>query len=61
MEDALQCFWFNFCQKNGAILNQIIKSTQYKKLGPNALRFPYQNLKSCTSHEKKMKQRTSDS
>ena len=29
-----------------------LKSTQYKKLGPNALRFKYQNLKSCKSHEK---------
>jgi hypothetical protein len=25
---------------------------QYKKLAPNALRFTYQNLKSCKSHEK---------
>ena len=30
----------------------VIKSTQYKKLAPNALRFTYQNLKSCKSHEK---------
>ena len=37
-----------------------LKSTQYKKLEPNSLRFTYQNLKSCKSHEK-MKQRTSDS
>ena len=30
----------------------IIKSTQYKKLAQNALRFKYQNLKSCKQHEK---------
>ena len=29
-----------------------VKSTQYKKLVPNALRFTHQNLKSCKSHEK---------
>ena len=30
----------------------LAKSTQCKKLVPNALRFIYQNLKSCKSHEK---------
>ena len=30
----------------------IIKSTQYQKLVPNALRFTNQNLKSCKPHEK---------
>ena len=31
----------------------LIKSTQYKKLAPNALRFTYQNLKFANqSHEK---------
>ena len=29
-----------------------IKSTQYKKLAPNALRFIFQNLKSCKPYEK---------
>ena len=29
-----------------------VKSTQYKRLAPNALRFTYQNLKSCKSHKK---------
>ena len=29
-----------------------LKSTQYKKLAPNALWFTYLNLKSCKSHEK---------
>ena len=29
-----------------------VKSTQYKKLVPNASRFTHQNLKSCKSHEK---------
>ena len=29
-----------------------IKSTKYKKLAPNALRFTSWNLKSCKSHEK---------
>ena len=29
-----------------------LKSTQYKKLAPNALRFMYKNLKSCKPHEK---------
>ena len=28
-----------------------LKSTQYKKLAPNVLRFTYQNLKSCKSHD----------
>ena len=28
------------------------KSTQYKKLAPNALRFTYLSLKSCKQHEK---------
>ena len=28
----------------------VLKSTQYKKLVPNALRFTYQNLKSCKPH-----------
>ena len=37
---------------------QFLKSTQYKKLAPNALRFTYQNLKSCKPHEK-TKQKTS--
>ena len=36
------------------------KVTQYKKLAPNALRFTYQNLKSCEPHEK-TKQKTSKS
>ena len=35
-----------------------LKSTQYKKLAPNALRFTYQNLKFCKPHEK-TKQKTS--
>ena len=39
------------------IVCTLLKSTQYKKLAPNALQFTYRNLKSC----KKMKQRTSDS
>ena len=30
----------------------LLKSTQYKKLEPNALRFTYQNLKSCKPQEK---------
>ena len=34
----------------------VIKSTRYKKLAQNALRFMYQNLKSWESDEK-MKQR----
>ena len=29
-----------------------VKSTQYKKLEPNTLRFTYQNLKSCKPLEK---------
>ena len=29
-----------------------VKSTQYKKLAPNALRFTYQNLKSFKPREK---------
>ena len=29
-----------------------LKSTQYKKLAPNALQFTYQNMKSCKSNEK---------
>ena len=29
-----------------------LKSNRYKKLAPNALRFLYQDLKSCKSHEK---------
>ena len=29
-----------------------VMSTQYKKLAPNALRFTYQNCKSCKPHEK---------
>ena len=33
----------------------LVKSTQYKKLAPNALRFTYQNLKSCKPHEKQNK------
>ena len=45
----------------GTIMKTVIKSTQCMKLVPIALRFTYQNLKSCKSHEKKMKQRTSDS
>ena len=32
-----------------------VMSTQYKKLAPKALRFTYQNLKPCKSHEKKIK------
>ena len=32
--------------------SKAVKQTQYKKLAPNALRFKYQNLKSCNSHEK---------
>ena len=36
----------------------LVKSTQYKKLAPNALQFTYQNLKSCTW--KKMTIGTSD-
>ena len=35
-----------------------LKSTQYKKLVPNAFRFTYQNLKSYKPHEK-TKQKTS--
>ena len=31
----------------------ILKSTQYKKLAPNALRFTYENLKSCKNTWKK--------
>ena len=31
----------------------LVKSTQCKKLVPNALWFIYQNLKSCKSHQKK--------
>ena len=38
--------------------SQILKSTRYKKLAPNALRFTYQNLKSCKPHEQ-TKQKTS--
>ena len=38
----------------------LLKSTQYKKLVPNALRFTYQNLKSCKPHEK-TKQKASKS
>ena len=34
------------------------KSTQFKKLAPNALRFTYSNLKCCKTHEK-TKQKTS--
>ena len=34
---------------------QFLKSTQYKKLAPNALRFTYQNSKSCKPHEKQNK------
>ena len=40
--------------ENVSIYIQVIfslKSTQYKKLVPNALRFTYQNLKSCKPHE----------
>ena len=33
-------------------LRSFLKSTQYKKLTPNALLFTYQNLKSCKPHEK---------
>ena len=36
-----------------------VKSTQYKKLVPNALRFTYQNLKPCKQHEKS-NQKTSE-
>ena len=35
--------------------NRAVKSTQYKKLVPNALRFTYWNLKSCKPHEKQNK------
>ena len=35
-----------------------LKSTRFKMLAPNALRFTYQNLKSCKPHEK-TKQNTS--
>ena len=35
-----------------------VKSTQYKKGAPNALRFTHQNLKFCKPHEK-TKQKTS--
>ena len=31
---------------------ELVKSTQYKKLAPNALRFTYLNSKSCKPHEK---------
>ena len=41
------------------ILSARVKSTQYKKLVPNALLFTYQNLKSCKPHEK-TKQKTSN-
>ena len=30
----------------------VLKTTHYKKLAPNALQFTYQNLKSCKPHEK---------
>ena len=53
------------CSRGKGFIRQIIlglalalKSTQYKKLVPNALRFTYQNLKSCKPHEK-TKQKTS--
>ena len=49
--------WYK--SSNSDMYNDIqIKSTQYKKLVPNALRFTYQNLKSCKPHEK-TKQKTS--
>ena len=32
-----------------------LKTTQYKKLAPKALRFIYQNLKSCKPHKKNKK------
>ena len=35
------------------LLHHMLKSTQYKKLATNALRFTYQNLKPCKSHEEK--------
>ena len=39
--------------QNLSIINSFqVKSTQYKKLAPNALRLTYQNLKSFKSHEK---------
>ena len=37
-----------------------IKATQYKKLASNALRFTFQNLKSCKPHEKQNKKHQND-
>ena len=33
-------------------VRELVKSTQYKKLAPNTLRFTYQNLKSCKPQKK---------
>ena len=38
-------------QENDKFCVILLKSTQYKKLAPNALRFTYKKLKSCKSHE----------
>ena len=38
-----------------ALRTYIMKSTQYKKLAPNALRFTYWNLKSCKPQKTKQK------
>ena len=37
------------------LYGEILKSTQYKKVEPNALWFTYQNLKSCKPHKKQNK------
>ena len=46
----------SFYSKNIGVGEELLlKSTQYKKLAPNALRFTYQNLKSCKPLEKNKK------
>ena len=55
---------YTFCTKCPSVvclqsvskhLRREVKSTQYKKLAANALRFTYQNLKSCKPYEKQNK------
>ena len=50
----LKNLFFETLHIKNAMLNPFVslKSTQYKKLAPNALRFTYWNLKSCKTHEK---------
>ena len=47
----LNYFWYD-CMNASSNSLYSLKSTQYKKLAPNALLFTYKNWNSCKSHEK---------